>query len=184
MNWIFFNNCPKEKVISTSLILKITQKCQIKLCNPRPKNRAKVLCILKNGVLALNQKLRTTVHPDSPEMQQLMRDKLHVAGKYMDEWKTEAKRKYSDLETEFREALCLEDNEKKKLKTEIDRIKDEYAQLRINQEKLYFSERKARETLELVTKQANEFRHKNDVAEDKISRLVDGKFYLQQLQYV
>ena len=130
---------------------------------------------MEREVLLLNQKLRTSIHPDSPEMQQLMRDKLHMAGKYMDEWKSDAKSKYSDLEAEFREALSIEDKEKKTLKMEIDQLKQDHSELRINQEKLYFSERKARETLELVTKQANEFRHKNDVAEDKVSRLVDGK---------
>ena len=63
---------------------------------------------------------------------------------------------------------------KTNLKNKIDSLKDEISLLKINQEKLYFSEQKARETLKLVTKQANDFKSKNDSLEDKISKLVEG----------
>ena len=94
--------------------------------------------------------------------------------KCFEEWRSDAKKKYSDLEDEFREALKLEDHEKKKLWLKIEELKNENSDLKINQEKIYFSERQARETLKMVTEQAKSFRQKNDESEDKISRLVDA----------
>ena len=84
-------------------------------------------------ICALRSKLENAIHPDSVEMQQLMRERLSVAGKYMEEWKADAKKKYLDLEGEFREALKIEDAEKKALRAEIDRLKDEISDLKINQ---------------------------------------------------
>ena len=121
-----------------------------------------------------NEKLAVSIHPDSTDMQKYVKDKLQVAVAYMEEYKTDAKKKYSALELEFREALKIEDNEKNKLREKIDKLKEEHAELRINQERLFFSEKKAKDTVELVASGAKELKTRNAELEDKIDRLVDA----------
>lgn len=121
-----------------------------------------------------NEKLAVSIHPDSTDMQKYVKDKLQVAVAYMEEYKTDAKKKYSALELEFREALKIEDNEKNKLREKIDKLKEEHAELRINQERLFFSEKKAKDTVEMVASGAKELKTRNAELEDKIDRLVDA----------
>ena len=121
-----------------------------------------------------NEKLAVSIHPDSTDMQKYVKDKLQVAVAYMEEYKTDAKKKYSALELEFREALKIEDNQKNKLREKIDKLKEEHAELRINQERLFFSEKKAKDTVELVASGAKELKTRNAELEDKIDRLVDA----------
>jgi len=103
-----------------------------------------------------------------------VKDKLQVAVAYMEEYKVESKKKYSALEIEFREALKIEDNEKNKLREKIDKLKEEHAELRINQERLFFSEKKAKDTVEMVASGAKELKTRNAELEEKIDRLVDA----------
>ena len=135
--------------------------------------QSKYVALEKELKLA-QEKLSVSIHPDSPEMQNYVKDKLQVAVKYMEEYKTDAKKRYSALEQEFREALKIEDNEKNKLREKIDKLKEEHAELRINQERLFFSEKKAKDTVDMVASGAKELKARNSELEDKIDRLVDA----------